>query len=358
MIDDDIYHSVSSYGADYPVDGLVKRLNQGDIIIPKFQRSYIWTIEQASRLVESFLLGLPVPGVFLARESKTNKLIVVDGQQRLKSLQYFYDGQFPESPGSERYIPFALAGDIYPRFLGKTYTTLSLVDQRKLDDSIIPATIIQPGYLDEKEIIYYIFERLNTGASLLLPQEVRAGIFYGKFNELLSELNEYDQWQKIFQGKKSATLPNLKKRMKDQELILRFLALYFDLNDYRGSMKDFLNFFMARNRSLDWKYTDAQMRSVFMKTVNLVYSSIGEKAFRPHHTLHAAVFDAVMVALAKQLDKRSIQDLEALKEAYESLLASAEFRRVSIDINSKQAMNTKNVHKRIELATLAFENVP
>ena len=87
-VDDGIppgYYSITSYGADYPIDGLIKRLDRGDIIIPKFQRSYVWKIEQASRLIESFLLGLPVPGIFLARENETNKLIVIDGQQRLKS---------------------------------------------------------------------------------------------------------------------------------------------------------------------------------------------------------------------------------------------------------------------------------
>lgn len=354
------YYPITSYGADYPIDGLVKRLNRGDIIIPKFQRSYIWKIDQASRLIESFLLGLPVPGVFLAQENGTNKLIVIDGQQRLKSLQYFYNGQFPENPGSDRYIPFILSGKISPQFLGKTYETLSAVDQRKLDDSIIPATIVrQEGSTqedNEQASIYHIFERLNAGGSQLSSQEVRAGAYYGKFNELLCELNEDEKWQKIVQGKKSATRPDPSKRMKDQELILRFLALYFDLHNYRGSMKDFLNSFIKTHRSLDKNHTDFQMRVVFTRTVNLVYDSIGEKAFRPRHALHAAVFDAVMVALAKQLDKRPIQDLEALKEAYEDLLSSEEFRRVSID--SKQTTSSENVRKRIELTTLAFENVP
>jgi hypothetical protein len=362
-VDDEVpplYYSISSYGADYSIDGLVKRLNQGEIIIPKFQRSYIWTIEQASRLVESFLLGLPVPGVFLAQETGTKQLIVIDGQQRLKSLQYFYNGQFPENSDSDRYIPFALSGKISSYFLGKTYETLSAVDQQRLDYSIISATIIrQEGGTEENNgqaVIYHIFERLNAGGSQLYAQEVRAGAYYGKFNELLCELNEDEKWQKIVQGKKSAARPDPSKRMKDQELILRFLALYFDLHNYRGSMKDFLNSFIETHRSLDKNYTDFQMRVVFTRTVNLVYASIGEKAFRPRRGLHAAVFDAVMVALAKQLDKRPIQDLEALKEAYENLLSSEEFQRVSID--SKQTTSSENVRKRIELATLAFENVP
>ena len=93
-------YSISSYGADYPVDGLVKRLKDGTIYVPPFQRSYVWSIRDASRFVESLLLGLPVPGVFLAKEEPTNKLLVIDGQQRLRSLQFFYDRLF-EPTGRE-----------------------------------------------------------------------------------------------------------------------------------------------------------------------------------------------------------------------------------------------------------------
>ena len=84
----------SSYGADYPVDGLVKRINAEDIYIPEFQRGYVWSLNQASRFIESLLLGLPVPGIFVAKDEETKKLLVIDGQQRLKSLQFFYNGMF------------------------------------------------------------------------------------------------------------------------------------------------------------------------------------------------------------------------------------------------------------------------
>jgi hypothetical protein len=353
-----VYYSITSYGADYPIDGLIKRLDRGDIIIPKFQRSYVWKIEQASRLIESFLLGLPVPGIFLAKENKSNKLIVIDGQQRLRSLHYFYSGQFPERPGSDQYIPFALSGKIAPQFLGKTYEALNASDQRQLDDSIIPATIVRqdaPSEGNEQTSMYHIFERLNTGGNQLVAQEIRAAIYHGKLNELLSELNRYEQWQKIFQGKDSVKSPDLSKRMKDQELILRFIALYFELKNYKGSMKDFLNNFMETNRLLNRSHSDLEIKSIFEKTINLVYSSIGERAFRPRRGLHAAVFDAVMVALAKRLDENPVQDLVALKEAYDKLLDSEEFRQVSIE--SGQMTSTENVRKRIELATLAFANV-
>jgi uncharacterized protein with ParB-like and HNH nuclease domain len=87
-------YSITSYGADYPVDSLVNRLEKDIIFIPPFQRSYVWSINQAPRFIESLLLGLPVPGIFLSKEKNTGKLLIIDGQQRLKTLQYFYTGVF------------------------------------------------------------------------------------------------------------------------------------------------------------------------------------------------------------------------------------------------------------------------
>jgi len=82
-------YSITSYGADYPVDSLVSRLERDVIFIPSFQRSYVWSLNQASRFIESLLLGLPVPGVFFSKETETGKLLIIDGQQRLRTLQYF-----------------------------------------------------------------------------------------------------------------------------------------------------------------------------------------------------------------------------------------------------------------------------
>ena len=77
---------ISSYGADYTVDSLVKRLHREDFFVPPFQREYVWTLPQASKFIESLLLGLPVPNVFVAKEAASSKHLIIDGQQRLKTL--------------------------------------------------------------------------------------------------------------------------------------------------------------------------------------------------------------------------------------------------------------------------------
>lgn len=87
-------YAITSYGADYPVDSLVQRLEKDVLFVPFFQRKFVWTLKQASRFIESLLLGLPVPGVFLARDESSAKLFIIDGQQRLRTLQYFYNGVF------------------------------------------------------------------------------------------------------------------------------------------------------------------------------------------------------------------------------------------------------------------------
>jgi len=131
----DFTYSITSYGADYPIDSLIKRLRNETIKIPKFQRVYVWTEKQASRFIESLLLGLPVPGIFFSRDLDSADLLVIDGQQRLKSLLYFYEGHFEDKV-------FRLK-DVQKRFENKTYEELEADDKTRLDDSIIHATIVK-----------------------------------------------------------------------------------------------------------------------------------------------------------------------------------------------------------------------
>ena len=129
-------YSITSYGADYPVDGLVKRIQKGDIYIPSFQRRFVWTLKTSSRFIESLLLGLPVPGIFLSRDGHTKRLVVIDGQQRLRTLQYFYEGIF-HNTGKE----FALY-KCESHYEGVTYRSLTGEDRRRLFQVAIKLTVL------------------------------------------------------------------------------------------------------------------------------------------------------------------------------------------------------------------------
>jgi uncharacterized protein with ParB-like and HNH nuclease domain len=236
-VEESLRYEITSYGADYDVDGLVKRLKNGDIKVPAFQRGYVWPIKQASRFIESLLLGLPVPGIFLSREPETNKLLVIDGQQRLTTIHAFFDGIFPSSKRE-----FSLV-DVEAGFEGKTYKTLADEHRRTLENSIIHATVVkQTDPQDDGSGIYKIFERLNSSGMLLSPQEIRTAIYGGTFSTLLSDLNKNAKWRAVFGP--------ANKRMRDQELILRFFALSQSQVPYARPMKTFLNNFMNANKSL------------------------------------------------------------------------------------------------------------
>lgn len=184
--------SIAVSRTDFDVAGLVRRLDSEDVFIPDFQRAYVWKPKQASRFIESLLLGLPVPGIFLARERETKKLLVIDGQQRLRSLLYFYKGKFPNSRHS-----FALKG-VHTEFEKETYKSLKDAYRRQLDDSVVSATVVEPLHPEDDSSIYYIFEWLNTGGTILKSQEIRACIYHGELNNLLEELNQNPAWRDIF----------------------------------------------------------------------------------------------------------------------------------------------------------------
>ena len=163
-----VRYSITSFGVDFDVEGAVRRLVRGDIAIPDFQRSYVWNQAEASRLIESLLLGLPVPGVFLASEPETKQLLVIDGQQRLRSLQFFYKGEFNPSPSDVTVKKFKLI-KVQKKFEGKTYEDLSEEDRRTLDNSVIHATVVKQESPENDDTgMYHIFERLNTGGRKLV----------------------------------------------------------------------------------------------------------------------------------------------------------------------------------------------
>lgn len=279
-------YEIVLYGADYTLSVFYDKLTREEIIVPDFQRKYVWTIKQASKLVESFLLGLPVPGIFLYKVKESGKLLVVDGQQRLKTIQAFRDEKFPIYDKD-----FALIG-VKSKWEGKKYSDLDMVDRLRYDDSILRTTIIQQINPQDNTSIYHIFERLNTGGTRLHNQEIRNSIYYGKFNNFLRELNMNPIWRKLY------NFPNPNKRMKDVELILRFFALYEDINNYEKPMNEFLSKYMAAKKDID-ENEIKEMRELFIDTIQFINDNIGNIAFRPKRNINIAAYDSVMYTIAK-----------------------------------------------------------
>jgi len=313
-------YSIASYGADYPIDSLVKRINNSDILVPTFereddlandvdafQREYVWPRSKADRFIESLLLGLPVPGIFLVKED-TGRLLVLDGHQRLYTLQSYYNGIIH---GRE----YQLAG-IQERFIGRTYKDLDVEDRRRLDDSIMHATVVrQEEPSQDWSSIYSIFERLNTGGISLQPQEIRMALYHGPFSALLRELNMVQEWRDL--------IGPVSKRLKDVELILRFFALLYYHSSYKSPMKDFLNRYMAANKTLE-KQTSEELRSIFLKTTHMIQAALGDGAFRPERAVNAALVDALMVGVGTTISAGR-PNPDKLAKARDQLLADDGF---------------------------------
>jgi uncharacterized protein with ParB-like and HNH nuclease domain len=179
-------YEILAYPADFTLEVLVDKWKKGDIKIPKFQRRFVWTQAQSSKLIESFLLGLPVPPIFLYIEPKTEKMLVVDGQQRLRSLAYFFEGSFGEEDRHGNRVVFRLVGlNEKSPFNGKTFKDIQDTDNpsfRRLNDAVLRSFVIKQLKPDDHTSIYHIFERLNTGGTFLTGQEIRNCVYAGRFN--------------------------------------------------------------------------------------------------------------------------------------------------------------------------------
>ena len=337
-----VRYGITSFGVDFDVEGLCRRVRRGEIVIPFFQRSYIWNIRQASRFIESLLLGLPVPEIFLSRDFDSDKYVVIDGQQRLKSIQFFYDGVFKPSDGTNQETAFKLTG-VQKEFDGLTYEDLGRNDQFRIDNSVIHATVVKQDMPSEDNTsVYHIFDRINSSGTRLSPQEMRSAMYHGKLIDKLSDLNDYSVWRSIF-GKVSS-------RQKDQELILRFLAFYFDAESYKPPMTEFLTRFVGKNRNPQDAFLQ-NAADIFIQTMGAFGHALGGKAFRPDRALNAAVFDSMSVGLARKLvSSECAPTPEDMGVAHNDLLRDPEY----LQAVSRTTANERSVRTRMRKATERF----
>jgi hypothetical protein len=327
---------IVTYPADFTLEGLYTKISKGEIVIPGFQRKFVWNQKQSSKLIESFLLGLPVPPIYLFAQKGAH--LVIDGQQRLKSIAFFFNGVYGDPAGPDdphaKNPTFRLALDNKSHYKGKTYADLQSQDPEsfsRLNNSVLRSFVIKQLKPKGDTSIYHVFERLNTGGTPLAGQEIRNCIYHGNFNDLLLRLNyppekgprlspewrsNIKKWRGIL-GK-----PRVDARQRDVELILRFFALYDRIGHYEKPMKDFLNVYMESMDNADEKSL-SEHRLLFQKTVDCVYDNLGERPFHIRAGLNAAVYDSVFLAFASNL-KRVPSDI---KRRFKRLLKNENYVR-------------------------------
>ena len=311
-----VEYDITTSPRDLTPANIVDMIDSGIIEIPLFQRNYVWDIKKASKLVESLILGLPVPELFFYTEGDDNNTYkIIDGQQRFLSIYFFVKGRFPKTTDSrfmirdginegkelETLLPdnkifkdfvLELSEDASSpsRYNGKKFATLDKDTQIKFRLRRFLRTVVvrQNKPDDNSSSMFEIFNRLNTGGTPLNAQEIRASLYYCDFYKALVRLNAEEKWRALM-GKPTQDLHS-----NDIELILRSIALLKDGDNYAPKMVNFLNSFSQKTKKFSKDETN-YFENLFLSFIDSC-SLLGEKAFFRNSRFSKTLFESVFVA--------------------------------------------------------------
>jgi uncharacterized protein with ParB-like and HNH nuclease domain len=357
-------YEITTSPNDFNIKTMYDFIKSGAIKIPGFQRNYVWDIKRASKLIESIIIGLPIPQIFLYQESR-NKFLVIDGQQRLMSLYYFIEERFPKDDKrtilrrifeEHGKIPDEILGnDEYftkfnlqlPATLPKQPNKLNRINYSTLDEykiafdlRTIRNIIIKQNFPEEDDsCIYEIFNRLNSGGINLKPQEIRTSLYYSNFYNMLYRLNTLPGWRRII----GVSEPDL--NMKDIEILLRGFAMLIEREEYQSSMVKFLNRFSKNCKKLENDQIDylEKLFHSFLETC----SNLPEKAFYRTKKFNISIFEAVFVARCiDYFEKRQLAEGKLDPEKLEELKSDPDF----VEAIQSRTTSKENVNIRLQRA--------
>ena len=354
-------YDITSSPNDFNVKTYFEFIEAGMVVIPTFQRNYVWDIKRASKLIESLIIGLPIPQIFLFGEGK-NKYLVIDGQQRLLSIYYFMKERFPrqdkraeirkkliEKGGiidddflndDDYYRTFKLSLGSDNPLNGKNYNDLgehfNTFNFRTLRNISIQQN--SPD-TDNNSSMYEIFNRLNIGGMNLTPQEIRSSIYHSKFYDMLQKINLNTKWRELLRKE------DLDLHLKDIEIILRGFALaHLEVNtDYKGNMKKLLNEFSSKARDYDTEQV-SKFEKMF-HDFTIACSNLDNDSFvNINNKFQISIFDAVFYVWAKEYMKQNIITFD--KDKFLAMRVDEAFK----ENTEKSTTNTATVISRIEIA--------
>ncbi len=277
------YKDVVIYGTDWTVETLCRQIEKEVIDLePSFQRRSAWDDNRASKLVESILIGLPVPNIVLAAAKKDgNKFIVLDGKQRLLTISNFFNGRL-------KLQKLTIRTDLNK----KTFNNLSEGDQNSFENSAIRTTVIK-NWSDDR-FLYLTFYRLNSGSLPLSPQELRRAFVGDKLANLIDKfLDESSDVKSLFKGE-------LDRRMRDSELVLRFLAFQRKIKTYNGNLKYLLDSLTEEFQEGNDQEIGAEFESL-NRAISTAVKIFGENSFQKwkpteekfENSFNKAIFDCL-----------------------------------------------------------------
>lgn len=363
-------YEISASPNDFNIKTLFDFIDSGIVKIPGFQRNYVWDIKRASKLIESIIIGIPIPQIFLFEEAK-NKFIVIDGQQRYMTIYFFKLKRFPKKEkrlelrkifdeqkgipeeilnSNEYFTDFNLRlptsqPNQVNKFHKLNYFTLDEEDQVSFDLRTIRNIIIKQNSPDDgHSVVFEIFNRLNSGGVNLKPQEIRTSLFHSDFYDMLYKINLHDKWREYT----PTNTPNL--HMKDIEILLRGFAMLMRGDEYKPSMTRFLNKFSYEAKSFP-KDNIEYLQKLFYKFVEnlpvddkkIFYSTTGR--------FNISVYESIFVASCSNAFQEKNFDVNAVNvEHVLKLNDDEEF----IAATQSGTASEKNVKLRTNKAKKAF----
>jgi hypothetical protein len=319
---------------DKSISDLVEMIKTGDIVLnPEYQRDYVWDDTKASLLIESVLLNVPIPVVYVA-EDKEGCWNVVDGLQRLNSISRYMNNEFP------------LRGlEVLSDLNRSRYHQLNPKAGRLMRNGIIRIILIFKE--SHPDIKYEIFMRLNKGAITLSEQELRNCLYRGSFNKLLHELREHPSVLKLFQRK------DIHKRMTDAELLLRHFMVSEGFNrtdgsvaGYTGNMRSSLNGFMRKLQNVGEQQIQ-KLKSECLAAVETCMKVFGKDSLQRidekgefDGRLNRALMDAVLTSFKMHDSQVLIDNQKKIKSGLVQLLGNQVFvDSITVRTSEKKKMD-------------------
>ena len=365
-------YDITATPNDFNILTLYSLIDNGIIKMPPFQRNYVWDEKRASKLIESIILGLPIPQVFLYEQGK-NSFYVIDGQQRLLSIYFFIKQRFPTAEGRlilRQYLTgdtkidsSVLSDDRYfknfnlklpssennekNKFNKLKYETLG--NHRNTFDILrtIRSVVIKQNEPDDDSSIYEIFNRLNTGGQNLSAQEIRMSMYYSPFYKKIIELNSHPKWRKMLRQ------AQVDVHFKDVEILLRAFAMLFEYETYSSPMGRFLNTFSKTANGFKPELID-YLDSLFVSFLDSC-DSLSETAFSTKQgQFSISLFESIFVATC--IDAFKKKELVNAKIVNDTVVALKE-NEAFINSNQGSVASKTNVTTRITKAIemLKFE---
>lgn len=308
---------------------------------PDFQREVVWKTADQTRFIDSLVKQLPIPSMCFALDHKTDTWIVIDGLQRMSSIVKFIEG------GDWR---LSKLDDIDDRLSGKLAVSFASGkgDAQKIFNRVqnktLPITVLRCDFSKKNhmEYLFTVFHRLNSGGSKLNNQEIRNCIFSGTLNDLLKLLDQTPEWRQFNKMK-----PGNSYRFVKQEIILRFFAFFDEAQKYNGQVGKFLNNYMFPRRNPSRSFLEEKINN-FERVVAILHSMFPDG---PEDRMPTAVVEALMIGLARNIQRVEDLDVSELRVRYAELRASNNFKEEGL----AEGLSKKDkVAARLQEATDTF----